>query len=83
MACHDQLAELIIDGVFFAYPGRPWERPLNENTNGRLRPYLSKHTDLSIHAVSHLRAVEDRLSMDRPREVGPPRDESPLPRMVG
>ena len=26
MACHDQLAELFADGVFFAYPGRPWER---------------------------------------------------------
>ena len=30
MACHDQLAELLIDDVFFAYPGRPWERALNE-----------------------------------------------------
>jgi IS30 family transposase len=30
MACHDELAELIAEGVFFAYPGRPSERPLNE-----------------------------------------------------
>ena len=68
MACHDQLAELFVDGVFFAYPGRPWERPLNENTNGLLRQYFPKRTDLSIHTAADLRAVEQRLN-ERPRKV--------------
>lgn len=47
-ACHNQVAERFIDGVFYAYPGRPWERALNENTNGLLRPYFPKRADLSI-----------------------------------
>ena len=68
MACHDQLAELFVDGVFFAYPGRPWERPLNENTNGLLRQYFPKRTDLSVHSAADLRAVERRLN-ERPRKV--------------
>ena len=68
MACHDQLAELFADGVFFAYPGRPWERALNENTNGLLRQYFPKRTDLSIHTAADLRAVEQRLN-GRPRKV--------------
>jgi len=44
MACHDKLAGHFAEGVFFAYPGRPWERPLNENTNGLLRQYFPKRT---------------------------------------
>ena len=68
MACHDQLAELLPDGVFFAYPGRPWERALNENTNGLLRQYFPKRTDLSTHTAADLRAVEQRLN-GRPRKV--------------
>jgi IS30 family transposase len=68
MACHDELAELFAEGVFFAYPGRPWERPLNENTNGLLRQYFPKRTDLSIHTAADLRAVERRLN-ERPRKV--------------
>ena len=58
MACHDQIALRFSDGVFFAYPGRPWERPSNENTNGLLRQYSPKRTDLSIHSAENLKAVE-------------------------
>ena len=68
MACHDQLAGLFAEGVFFAYPGRPWERPLNENTNGLLRQYFPKRTDLSVHTAADLRVVERRLN-ERPRKV--------------
>jgi transposase, IS30 family len=68
MACHDQIAHLFSDGVFFAYPGRPWERPSNENTNGLLRQYFPKGTDLSVHTAADLRAVEQRLN-HRPRKT--------------
>jgi IS30 family transposase len=68
MAHHDEIAHLFSDGVFFAYPGRPWERPSNENTNGLLRQYFPKRTDLSIHTPEALRAVEERLN-NRPRKT--------------
>ena len=68
MACHDQLAELLIDEVFFAYPGRPWERALNEPPTASYVSYFPKRTDLSIHTVADLRAVEQRIN-GRPRKV--------------
>ncbi len=39
MAGHDRLAHLFTDGIFFAHPASPWERPSNENSNGLLRQY--------------------------------------------
>jgi transposase, IS30 family len=68
MACHDQIASLLRDGVFFAHPASPWQRGTNENTNGLLRQYFPKRTDLSIHTAADLRAVEDRLN-NRPRKT--------------
>jgi IS30 family transposase len=68
MAHHDRIAHLFSDGVFFAYPGRPWERPSSENTNGLLRQYFPKRTDLSVHTAEDLRAVEERLN-HRPRKT--------------
>jgi IS30 family transposase len=68
MAHHDQIAHLFSDGIFFAYPGRPWERPSNENTNGLLRQYFPKRTDLSIHTPEDLHVVEERLN-NRPRKT--------------
>jgi IS30 family transposase len=68
MAHHDQVAHLFSDGIFFAYPGRPWERPSNENTNVLLRQYFPKRTDLSVHTPEDLRAVEERLN-NRPRKT--------------
>jgi IS30 family transposase len=34
LSSHDKIASLFSDGVFFAYPGKPWQRGTNENLNG-------------------------------------------------
>lgn len=54
--------------VFFADPASPWQRGTNENTNGLLRQYFPKSTDLSIHSAEQLRFVQDEFN-DRPRAV--------------
>jgi IS30 family transposase len=66
MACHDQLAELFAEGIFLAHPGSPWLRGTNENTNGLLRQYFPKGSDLRAYSLADLREVEHRLN-ERPR----------------
>jgi len=66
MAMHRQLTALTGVQVFFCDPGAPWQRGLCENTNGLLRQYFPKGTDLSGYSQRQLDTVAAELNI-RPR----------------
>jgi IS30 family transposase len=68
LALHSEIAAILGEGVFFAHPGSPWQRGTNENTNGLIRQYFPKRTDLSIHTPEDLARIERRLNT-RPRKT--------------
>jgi IS30 family transposase len=68
MAQHVQLRIEAGLQVYFCDPHSPWQRGTNENTNGLLRQYFPKGTDLSAHSVDELAAVASALN-SRPRKT--------------
>jgi IS30 family transposase len=65
---HEQISELTGLRIYFCDPHAPWQRGSNENTNGMLRQYFPKGTDLSLHSQRDLHRIADELNA-RPRIV--------------
>ncbi|WP_330287939.1 IS30 family transposase [Streptomyces sp. NBC_00576] len=68
MAAHGSFTVTTDVPVYFCDPASPWQRGSNENTNGLLRQYFPKSTDLAAHTREHLDAVATELN-GRPRKT--------------
>ena len=67
MAQHKSFTVATNVKVYFCDPQSPWQRGSNENTNGLLRQYFPKATDLSVHSAAYLDEVAAELN-NRPRK---------------
>ena len=65
---HEKVAEKLAASFYFCHPYSSWERGLNENTNGLLRQYFPKQTELAKISHWQIRHVERKLN-NRPRKT--------------
>lgn len=68
MTNHAQITEALDLDIYFCDPRSPWQRGTNENTNGLLRQYFAKGTDLSVFPADYLDYVAAKLN-NRPRKT--------------
>ena len=68
MALHAEITAALGLPVYFCEKASPWQRPSNENTNGLLRQYFPKGSDLRVHSADELAAVAAELNA-RPRQT--------------
>ena len=68
MALHAEVTAALGLPVYFCDKASPWQRPSNENTNGLLRQYFPKGSDLRVHGADELAAVAAELNA-RPRQT--------------
>jgi transposase, IS30 family len=70
MAAHQQLSEASGVKVYFTDQHNPWQRGINENTNGQLRQYIHKGGDLSSFALKELDAIAWKLNNWQRKSLG-------------
>jgi IS30 family transposase len=70
MAHHRTLTEKTGVKVYFAHPHSPWERGINENTNGLVRDYLPKGQDLSVYSQEQLDEIAMELNARIRKSLG-------------
>ena len=68
MAYHKRITEDLKMPVYFADAGSPWQRGTNENTNGLIREFFPKKTDLNSYSYETVKSVEDILNK-RPKNI--------------
>ena len=68
LSAHKQFTLATDSDVYFWDPQSPWQRGSNENTNGLLRQYFPKGTDLSAYSQAELNKVARQLN-ERPRKA--------------
>jgi IS30 family transposase len=70
MAHHQTLTERTGVDVYFAHPHAPWERGISENTNGLIRQYLPRGTDLSVFSQDQLDEIAWKLNVRIRKSLG-------------
>lgn len=70
MAHHQTLTERTGVDVYFAHPHAPWERGISENTNGLIRQYLPRGTDLSVFSQDQLDDIAWKLNVRIRKSLG-------------